>query len=175
MSDEFSRNGTLMKRCTKVYNFVAMAYIISCGSIVIVSLGMMILSVFRIFIGPLFDGVICKAAIMAAGYLGVYKKDTMIAILAPCAAGVNLIIDLISGISTGTITVIILLLSAALALVTAIANSKYHYLEGQAGFPYFNERVVYNEMERRQSDIKSEYEQSYEKRKKTSSDQMDDL
>ncbi|MCM1530037.1 MAG: hypothetical protein NC093_08600 [Alistipes sp.] len=52
---------------------------------------------------------------------------------------------------------------------------KYAYLEEQPGFPQFSKRFEEQKFDYAQSNIKNEFQQSYEKRIKTSTDKMEEL
>lgn len=61
------------------------------------------------------------------------------------------------------------------SVVIIFTNKKYKYLEEQPGFPYFNERYEEQKFDSIQTKIKSEYQQNYERRMKTASENMEEL
>lgn len=52
---------------------------------------------------------------------------------------------------------------------------KYAYLEEQPGFPQFSQRFEEQKFDSIQANIKDEFQQSYEKLIKTSTDKMEEL
>jgi hypothetical protein len=62
-----------------------------------------------------------------------------------------------------------------LTVLTLINNKKYKYLSEQAGFPHFNERRTNQEFDKKQREIKDEFQQKFDRLKKSSTDEMGDV
>lgn len=169
--DEMTHNATLMKRCRRIYNTVSIIYAGICIPYALSQLFMLILSVSCDQLYLLFDGVIFKSALLFFGYMGCYTKKTKYALFAVGVITFNILINAAVNMASyfdylvgAFLDVNSLIFAAviALAFITALTNRKYHYLEEQFGFPYFNERIEENNLDRIQNSIKSEYQQKYE-------------
>ena len=167
-NDEMAHNLKLLKRCNRTYNTVTTIYALICAFYAGVAL-------FQIFLGatnsPFFtflDGVVFKVALFFCGLMACYKHDTKFTLFTMIIAVINVFLnDDINSLICG--------ITIALSVVTSVANKQYHYLENQFGFPYFNERFEEQNLDKRQRDIKDEYQQNYERLIKTSSPDMTDI
>lgn len=103
-------------------------------------------------------GFLISAATLAAGYGGVYVHRDILTIVAPFLATVNsFFFSIIS---------FLYLFVSCVQIVNIQVNKKYRWLEQQDGFPYFNVRFKYQEIDSSQWNIKDPYTQSFEKLKK---------
>ena len=110
------------------------------------------------------------AGVLITGFMSTYKKNNILA-----AASVVLVL-IESAFSRFALVLAPFVIAAA--VITVIANKKYKWLEQQDGFPYFNSRVRFHEMDRAQWDIKDPYTQQFEELKKRNSNNsghMDEL
>ena len=178
--NEMAQHGTLYKKITKHYNisailyvavflFYAIAILIFCS----VTSGENITLLF-------FDALIFKTGVAFCGFTSCYKKNNLYAICVVVLQLISLIfcpiigtfLDFLSGIGANRLLTI---LAIFLSIRTFFDNRKYQYLSEQAGFPHFNERRVNQEFDKIQYEIKSEFQQNYERLKKTETDEMSDL
>ncbi len=167
-NDEMARNSALIKRCNKTYNIIVTIYAGICAFYAGIAL-------FGMFLGqtgsPFFtflDGVIFKGALFFCGLMACYKHDTKFTLFAVVIAVINIFIN--DGINA-----LICIITVILSLATISVNKEYHYLEKQFGFPYFNERFEEQNLDKRQREIKDDYQQNYERLMKTSSSDMTDI
>lgn len=135
MSNELMVNNSRMKRNEKLSSIIMETYILTCGSYIIIMIGIMLLTLFKVDVPGGLIGIMFKVIILGFGFAGVYCRKTMYAFGAPGAALLNFI--LLYDITT----VPYLLLSVLLMLLTLLVNSVYNELSLLPGFPYFNERV----------------------------------
>ena len=130
--------------------------------------GLLSLSLFNF--GQLFN-LLLVAGILATGFLGAYKKNSIIAAAALILAAINVPFS-ISGFG-----IIGLFVTFLLALLTILANQKYNWLKEQEGFPYFNLRFTNQKLDQVQYSIKDPYTQKLEdlKKKDNNSGKMDEI
>lgn len=163
---ELLKNLSELKKCEKVYKWVAIIYICICVPTVFASFYFILLGVngdpIKLFFNALF-----KIAELAAGYLGCYQKDKRFVFAELFLAVLNLIVSVLG--------FIFLLISILLSILTLTTNKKYHFLEQQEGFPHFNERFEKQKADSIQFNIKNPYQQRLEEIQKTSSDAMDSV
>lgn len=166
-AQELTRNYASLKKCERAYKLICGIYAILCLAFVITT--------FSSCFNPLglgqftlvfLDGIIFKCAMLVSGYIGVYKKNDRIAVLTPVILLLNSLLFMSS------VNFSLFVLSAGIAAVNVMADKKYHWLEQQDGFPYFNESLLEQEQHIKQQKIKDEYTLNYERLKKTSADSM---
>lgn len=167
-SDEMARNRTLLKKCNGAYNTVTTIYAVICGFYAGAILFGMFLGTVSSQLLAFLDGVVFKGALFFCGFMACYKHDTKFTLFA-------MVIALINTFLNDCINSFICIITIILSVVTAAANKKYHYLENQFGFPYFNERFEEQNLDTRQREIKDEYQQNYERLMKNSSSDMTDI
>ncbi|MDO4863907.1 MAG: hypothetical protein Q4A05_07040 [Ruminococcus sp.] len=141
-----TQNHAAMKRCSRTYTIVSTVYVTACGFYILAGAYLSLImegSLYHLINGPLFKG-----AVLAAGFLGTYKKSNLFAGLAPIIMFFNTVlfrnVDNYFDAFWGTvlpmkIDILYLFMTIALAVLTIIANAKYRYLEQQEGFPQFSE------------------------------------
>lgn len=167
-NDEMAHNSRLLKQCNGTYNTVTTIYAVICGFYAGIALfGMFLGTVNSQFLAFL-DGVVFKGALFFCGFMACYKHNTKFTLFAIVIAMINVFLN-------DCINSPVLIITIILSVVTATANKKYHYLENQFGFPYFNERFEEQNFDIRQREIKDEYQQNYERLMKNSSSDMTDI
>lgn len=166
----YDQNRIALKRCQKIYNFVASVYILFYGLSLFGSIYVGLLSLSLFNFGQLFN-LLLVAGILATGFLGAYKKNSIIAAAALILAAINVPFS-ISGFG-----IIGLFVTFLLALLTILANQKYNWLKEQEGFPYFNLRFTNQKLDQVQYSIKDPYTQKLEdlKKKDNNSGKMDEI
>ncbi len=167
-NDEMAHNSALIKRCTKTYSIIVTIYAGICAFYAGVVLFGILLGQVGNPLVPFLDGVIFKGALFFCGFMACYKHNTKFTLFAMVIAVINIFIKY-------GINVFICFITIVLSLATSFANKEYHYLEKQFGFPYFNERFEEQNLDKRQREIKDEYQQNYERLMKTSSSDMTDI
>ncbi|MBO5163812.1 MAG: hypothetical protein J6B75_05125 [Ruminococcus sp.] len=183
--DEMAKNGAEMRRITKTYNRLSILYVavyLSYAFICLVS-GIMIPSVNVILL--LLDTIILKCGLVACGVLSCYKHKNSFAFYAVILQLISAIFNVMEGsfldmffggLITGlSFNRLLFILSVIFCVLTVYANKRYEYLETQAGFPHFNERCFNQEFDKKQREIKDEFQQNYERIIKTSSNEMTDI
>lgn len=183
--DEIAKNNTAMRRITKIYNRVTIVYaaIYLPYALICLIAGIMMPEINAA--GVIFDTFILKSGIVVFGILSCYKHKNSYALYAlifqVISAIFNIVsvtfLDLILGMMTTDLSFnsLLTILSAVLCIITIFSNKQYAYLETQSGFPHFNERRINQEFDKKQREIKDEYQQNYERIIKTSSDTMSDV
>lgn len=167
-NDEMARNAVLMKRCNKTYNIIVTIYAGVCAFYAGIALFGILLGQTGSPFMTMLEGVILKAVLFFCGLMACYKHDTKFTLFAVATALIGVALnDNINGI--------IFVISIILSIATASVNKEYHYLETQFGFPYFNERFEEQNFDKRQREIKDEFQQNYERLMKTSSADMNDI
>ncbi len=180
--DEMRHNAVSLKRCRRIYNTVSLIYAAVCMVYAASQLFMMILTISNDVFFLLFDGIIFKILLFVFGYLGCYKHQNKFVVLAIATSAVN---NLISQFGSSyfdkffgayfNVNHAIFVACIVMSVLTIIANRKYEFLSQQLGFPYFNQRYEEYKLDATQNNIKSTFQQNYERRQKTSSDSMDDF
>lgn len=180
--DEMRRNAAALKRCRKIYNTVSLIYAAVCMVYAASQLFMMILTVSNDVFFLLFDGIIFKILLFVFGYLGCYKHQNKFAFFAIITSALNVFIsqfgssyfDKFFG-AYFNVNHAVFVACIVMSVLTIIANHKYKFLSQQLGFPYFNQRYEEYKLDATQNNIKSTFQQNYERRQKNSSDNMDDF
>lgn len=167
-NDEMAHNSRLLKQCNGTYNTVTTIYAVICGFYAGAILFGMFLGLVSSQLLAFLDGVVFKGALFFCGFMACYKHDTKFTLFA-------MVIALINTFLNDCINSFICIITIILSVVTAAANKKYHYLENQFGFPYFNERFTEQNLDKCQREIKDEYQQNYERLMKNSSSDMTDI
>ncbi len=180
--DEMQQNAASLRRCRSVYNIVSLIYAAVCLTYAASQLFMMIITVHHDAVFLLFDGVIFKILLFVFGYLACYKHQNKFAVFAIITSAMNILISQLGSSYfdrfIGTyidVNAVIFSVCIAMSALTIIANRKYNYLSQQLGFPYFNQRHEEHELDTTQNKIKSSFQQNYERRQKTNSDNMEDF
>ena len=123
------------------------------------------------------DGIILKIAYIAAAYIGIYKRSTVMTVSAPLIPTFCLLIFSFSGYecTVHDMNIMIAPIAVCIMIASFYSNHKYAFLEQQDGFPYFNERFENQKSEVQKFNEKNPYTAMSEERKKTECDHMDDL
>lgn len=180
--DEMAKNAVALRKCRKIYNTVSIIYAVICLTYAASQLFMLILTVSNDALYLFFDGIIFKLTLFVFGYLGCYKHQNKFAVLAIITSALNIFISKFGSSYFDKfigayieVNPLIFVVCIIMSVLTFIANRKYEFLSQQFGFPYFNQRHEEHKLDKIQNNIKSEFQQNYERRQKTSSDNMDDL
>lgn len=183
--DEIIVNCTEMNRVNKTYNRLTIIYaaLYLPYSLLCLFSGFMIPSVN--ILAVFLDTLILKAGVIACGFLACYRHKNNFAIYsvllqvisAICGFMEDTFLDMLIGSQTTGLgfNKILLILSIVCCIITIRTNKKYEYLETQPGFPHFNERRLNQEFDKKQREIKDEFQQNYERIIKNSSDHMTDV
>lgn len=183
--DEIIVNSMTMCRVNKTYNRLTIIYaaIYLPYALMCIFSGFMIPSVN--ILAVFFDALILKAGVIACGFLACYRHKNSFAIYsvllqiisAICGIMEDTFLDLLVGrMTTGLgFNKILVIISIVCCIITIRTNKKYEYLETQPGFPHFNERAINQEFDRKQREIKDEFQLNYERIIKNSSDTMTDV
>ncbi len=168
-----------LKQCKKIYNIISIFYALFCIVYACESFNAL-MSPDMPLIPLLLDGIIFKAAILVFGYGSCYKHKSIFSVFTIILSLCSIIMaafDSGSILITGFPALYFLLLFLCIfaGVVIIFTNKKYNYLEEQPGFPYFNERYEEQKFNSVQANIKSEFQQNYEKHMKTSSEKMEEL
>lgn len=167
--DEMRHNAASLKRCRRIYNTVSLIYASICLVYAAASLFMIILTVSDDVLFLFFDGIIFKILLFVCGYLGCYKHQNKFTVYAIITSAIN---SFAAPIIFNQVIFVACIITSAL---TIIANHKYKFLSQQLGFPYFNQRYEEYKLDATQNNIKSTFQQNYERRQKNSSDSMGDF
>lgn len=166
MSDtsRFPEYSASMAKCRKTYTIVPFVYI-----------GMCLFYMMFSFTYLCLDGSIISPIVCIFGFIGAYKKHDLSVLAAPALLLLNLVFKAISPNSPKISFYFCLLLfisSCVLAYINMKTNIKYHYLEKQVGFPFFNERVEEQRVNKIRREIKDPFQDEYDRRMRTSSSEM---
>ncbi len=183
--DEMAQHGALYRKVKKYYNIASILYValFLFYALAMLALGITLTGEKAIII--ILDSLILKTGVIICGFMSCYKKNNVFAICATVIQIVSVILcpecgtflDLLVGFAgTGlTFNALLLILAIVLTVLTVINNKKYRYLSEQAGFPHFNERRTNQEFDKKQREIKDEFQQKFDRLKKTSTDEMGDI
>lgn len=166
LEKEYSKNRLSIKRCNRCYNIIAIFYILVFGA-------RTFLDIYSCFLGASLLMLLIaftSFATLATGFCGVYLHKNIYPIVAP-------LIGSLRDTFAGSVLDLVIPLCILCSVVNIIVNKKYHWLEQQDGFPYFNERFRVQEIDNSQWNIKDPYTQNYEELKKQDNNngQMDEL
>lgn len=171
---EFQKNRDILKSCKRIDLIMCIAYFVMCFTVVAISfLRGFIFGLETLIL--LFFGVLANIAVFFLGYWGCYRKNITYSIAAAVVAMVSGIIcialdaalgealmfvstSMVGGFNLGTT-----MFSGLLIVLNMYNIKRFNYLEEQPGFPYFNDLIEKQKEERRQFEIKSEYEKTYER------------
>ncbi|MBR1592766.1 MAG: hypothetical protein IJ666_07140 [Ruminococcus sp.] len=167
-----------LNTCKTIYNLFGYAYIFIYGMTAAVSLVYGVVQLCFLnsnWIDIILDGIIFKAAAFVPAYLSIYKKENKYILFALLILIINILtVKLFSSLS-GMVSEGIFTMTFIMSAVTLWANNKYHFLENQYGFPYFDELKTENFLDEISSNIKNEFKIASEQRRKTASDSMGDI
>lgn len=163
--DEVSINNTHYRRVKKLYSLYGALYILIYVSYMIIFLAVGIAEKKISAVSVIIDCLFFKPAIIVCGFMSCYKKNNVFAVSAS-------VFHLINTFMTLSLNCILVIVTIVLTVLTILNNKEYRYLEGQYGFPHFNELQIIQENNKLQRSIKDEFQQNYERLKKTSSDSM---
>lgn len=184
-TDEMSKNGTLYKKTARRYRIISTVYVIT---FLVYALVMMI----YIWVTPsesnvmvLLDSLLLKTGVALCGFMSCKKQSNVYVILGIVIQTISVFfcptlgtfLDYIPryNVTGMNFNGLLLILVIFLAVLTFFNNQQYKYLSEQVGFPHFNERRVNQEFEMKQTNIKSKYQQNYERLKMTETSEMGDL
>lgn len=129
----------------------------------------------------LLDIYLLKLSTLFCGLMANYKKKNIFAFTAIIMQVTSTIMAYVSATITPDLgtgrspNTTMLVFVAVYCVMTIINNSKYEFLKTQPGFPHFNERRFNQDFDTRQRDIKDEFQQNYDRLKKTATDEMGDI
>lgn len=171
---EFQKNRDILKSC-KVFDQLAIVfYLLS-------TFGVVLYSFFHIFlfgiegIVLLLFGVVAYIGIFLSGYWGIYRKKVLISAI---PAAISLISGLVCsavntacsefmrsmGVGTvGSLGIFMAVVYTLLMILNMLNIDRFNHIKEQPGYPYFNDLIEKQKEERRQFEIKSEYEKTYER------------
>ncbi len=183
--DEMAQHGTMYCKVKRYYKIASILYV------AIFLFYSFIMFVFGITMSGdsaaviTLDSLIFKTGVIICGFMSCYKKNNIFAV---CAVIIQLasvlvcptlghFLDFLAGYSiTGFgFNALLLVLTIVLMIMTFINNKQYKYLSEQVGFPHFNERRTNQDFDKKQREIKDEFQQNYDRLKKTSTDEMNDI
>ena len=194
---EFTQNAIKLSRCKKIYTVTFFYYI--AGSIGFLLYG--IIGLVSVGADKYIDHVMAKApitpvttfflldALLTApltaflGYKVNVEKNDFSGICGTILHVINLIIIFICNAHhffdaiklPFYVTLVFSMLCATGFILLLRTNVVFRWLEQQIGYPYFSERMLEHEFDRKQMDIKSPYQIEMERRMKTASDSMNDI
>lgn len=183
MKNNYSKNLIMLKKCRKIYNIIFWIYFVSCVPLALIVLiyGTLALA------SSANDNVLGFAATMilliaffGTGLLSVYKKEPKFTYL-PVPVSILLMLvnsfddmfflNVITLYSMGTIHIVIAIASS---IILTFINKKYHWLENQEGFPYFNERFEEKKNNLSEYENNNPYQHNLD-RYRNSSGKMDEI
>lgn len=146
-SSSMTKNLSDLHKCNRLYNIIATIYVLACGFYILADLFLFILSVNGDLFYLLLNGPVFKGAVLALGFMGAYKKNNILAVIASIIMFLNTVLfwnadnyfDRFLSITGIKINSVYFTMSIVLAVFNIIANNKYQYLEQQEGFPQFSE------------------------------------
>lgn len=171
---EFQKNRDTLKSCKRIDFIMCIAYFATCFPVAAISF-------FRGFVFGLetlillFFGILANIAVFFLGYWGCYRKNIAYSIAAAVVAMVSGIVCTVLDAALGEALILVstsmvggfnigtAMFSGLLIVLNMYNIKRYNYLEEQPGFPYFNDLIEKQKEERRQFEIKSEYEKTYER------------
>ena len=181
-NNEMTKNRAALNKCSRAYNSISGFYVIGCVSYAGIAMYLTLVTCVVNGTYLFLDGPFFKGAVLAAGFLGTYRKNNILALLAPLIMFINTaafwnadnLFDIFWGsVIQIKINALFLIASVILAAATVIANSKYHYLEQQPGFPQFS--AIFEQQKTGRPEYGMTYEERAEELKKTARSEMDEL
>lgn len=167
--DEMSQNGFLYRKTEKSYKLISILYVVLFGLYTFMLLVYGITLEGEDAVTALIEALFLKPAIILCGVMACRKKNMIFAISSAVIQLLSLIFKF------NTLNVLLLIAVIALVIKINLNNHTYKYLSEQMGFPHFNERRTNQDFDKKQREIKDEFQQSYERRMKTATDEMGDL
>lgn len=184
MKNNYSKNLAMLKSCRKFYTIIFWTYFISCVPTAVIVLIYGTLALASSTSSNIFGftaTMILLIALFVTGLLSVYKKETKFTYL-PIPVAILLIfmnsfddmffLNVLTLYSMGYIHLVIAIASS---IILTFTNKKYHWLEQQEGFPYFNERFEEKKNSLSEYENNNPYQNAYEKYKNNSSGKMDEI
>ncbi len=179
-TDEMAQNSALYRKVKKYYNIATILYV---SLFLFYSLGMFILGItitWENAIIIILDSLLLKTGVIICGYMSCRKKNNVFAICTIIIQAVSALLNpkcdtLLDHLTGIGFNVLLFILTIVLAVLTIINNKKYIFLSEQAGFPHFNERRANQEFDKKQREIKDEFQQKFDSLKKSSTDEMGDV
>lgn len=172
---EMSANYGALKRCKRIYNIIGIFYA-AFSIIYALESSELILSTDIPLLPVFLDGVVFKAATLFFGYNSCYKHKSIFALYTIIISLCSIImIKYRIAIALTRLYIPLLFLCISASVVIFFTNKRYEYLEEQPGFPHFSERFEEQKFDSIQTNIKSEFQQSYERLMKTSTEKMEEL
>lgn len=169
-NQSYLQNKASLRRCERVYNIVTLFYLVVNAVYILSHLYLALITPNGDTMHYFLDGVVLKIPFLAFGFLGCYLKKNLYAILAPVIIGINALMVLI------TINEILSAISITAAVLTCLANRKYHELEQCEGFPHFNEHFTeVNDVRIENRDIYKEQLEFHKSRAAGHQGEMDEL
>ena len=171
---EFQRNREILKACNRVDTAAVILYLIP-------TFGTCLYSFFHLFIFGLEAlilltfGIFFNILVFFTGYWGFYTKKVIISAIPVilsfvsglvCSALDSSFSELMRSIalgSVGSFNILSSFLYFGLMLLNLYNIKQFNYVSKQPGYPYFNDLVEKQKEERRQFEIKSEFEKTYER------------
>lgn len=147
-SSIMAKNRADLNKCGKIYRIVTTVYVLACGFYILADALLFLMSMNGDLFYLLLNGLVFKGAVLAAGFLGAYKRSDIFAGTAPLIMLFNTVLfwnadnyfdRFLGGLLGIRINAVYLVGAAVLAFMTILANMKYRYLEQQEGFPQFSE------------------------------------
>lgn len=177
-----TKNHADMKKCGRVYTFVSSVYVTAFGFYILADMYLLLITMNGDFKYLLLNGPVFKGAVLAAGFIGTYKKSNFFAGIAPMIMFINTAlfrnVDNYFDQFWGTvmpmkIDLMYLFMTIALAVMTILANMKYRYLEQQEGFPQFSE--VFEQQKTGKPQYGTTYAERLEQLRRTASGNMEGI
>ncbi len=169
-NQSYLQNKASLRRCEQVFNIVTLFYLVVNAFYILSHLYIALITPNGDTAYYFLDGVVLKIPFLTFGFLGCYHKKNIYAILAPVAIGLNTVIYLTA------VNEILSAISIAAAVITCIANKKYHELEQCEGFPHFNERFTeVNDARIEKRDVYKEQLEFHKSRAAEHQGEMDEL
>lgn len=184
MKNNYLKNLKELRRCERIYKIIFIVYFVSCVPLTFTTLIYGTLALASSTSGNVFgfaSTMILSLALFATGLLSIYRKENKFTYL-PIAVATLLVflnsfedmffLQILTLYSMGYIHLVIAIASS---IILTFTHKKYHYLEQQDGFPYFNERFEENKNSIDNYNNNNPYQQAMERYKKSSTGKMDDI
>ncbi len=171
---EFQKNREILKACKMVDTGAIIIYLIQTA-------GLILYSFFNLFIFGLeglillIFGIFSNVLVFFIGYWGFYTKKIILSAIPPiislvsglvCSVMDSAFTELMRSVALGTVggfSLSAAVIYAGLMLLNMYNIKQFNYVKVQPGYPYFNDLVEKQKEERRQFEIKSEFEKTYER------------
>lgn len=180
--NKMSKNRADMNRCERMYRRVSAVYVLACGFYILADALLFLMSMNGDLLYLLLNGLVFKGAVLAAGFLGTYRKSNLFAGAAPLIMLFNTVLfwnaddyfdKFLGGLLGIKINAVYLAASVVLAVLTIISNAKYRYLEQQEGFPQFSE--VFEQQKTGKPQYGLTFEERVEQIRKSARSDMEEL